>query len=531
MKKSFAFHHLLLAISPIISLYAANAVELRLNELMLPLALALPIALILWGLLWWWRRDLQKSALLTSLFAVWFLSYGHLEQLLLHSPLKATILAFPATMLLPWCALLIAGAWWLIATRRSLQLFTSVLNAAAVILLVLPVLQISRIEVERAHITKSFATLTHSAPLPEQQQTATDQVLPDIYYIILDGYARADTLKTVYHYDNTPFLTSLTDRGFVVAHHSRSNYCQTVLSLASSLNFRYLYDLDRQMPPTSRDMVPLMRMIDHNGVFDVVRRHGYSTVAYASGYQATCLRSADRFVDDQPGMSVFHGEILNMTPASYLLRKQNGLTFNQYAQHREGILRIFGHLGRPLRSDKPIFVFAHIIAPHPPFLFDRNGNSIQPDRNYVLADASDFIKYGGTRNEYLAQYADQLAFINRKVEKAVEGILSNAEKTKRPAVIIIQGDHGPGSQLNWDYPSQYAERERFYILNAIYLPKGEQMAIPDDLTPVNTFRLIFNHFFHTEYEMQPNLSYYSPSKRPYKFSSVTDKIPQGWDEK
>ena len=40
---------------------------------------------------------------------------------------------------------------------------------------------------------------------------------PDVYYVILDGYARADALATHYGYDNEPFLDALRERGFVVA--------------------------------------------------------------------------------------------------------------------------------------------------------------------------------------------------------------------------------------------------------------------------------------------------------------------------
>ena len=63
---------------------------------------------------------------------------------------------------------------------------------------------------------------------------------PDIYYLILDGYANSSTLKEVYGYDNQGFEDYLEEKGFKVASESRSNYAITALSLASSLNMEYI---------------------------------------------------------------------------------------------------------------------------------------------------------------------------------------------------------------------------------------------------------------------------------------------------
>ena len=65
----------------------------------------------------------------------------------------------------------------------------------------------------------------------------------DIYYIVLDGYARGDILKEIYAYDNQPFLTQLEELGFYVADSSYANYNQTRLSIPSALNMAYMQDL------------------------------------------------------------------------------------------------------------------------------------------------------------------------------------------------------------------------------------------------------------------------------------------------
>jgi hypothetical protein len=66
---------------------------------------------------------------------------------------------------------------------------------------------------------------------------------PDIYYIILDAYGRADTLQSLFDYDNSEFLDFLEAKGFYVADCAQSNYSQTILSLSSSLTSIILMSL------------------------------------------------------------------------------------------------------------------------------------------------------------------------------------------------------------------------------------------------------------------------------------------------
>ena len=69
---------------------------------------------------------------------------------------------------------------------------------------------------------------------------------PDVYYIILDTYARADRIETELGFDNSGFITELEEMGFYVADCSRSNYNNTHNSIVSSLNMSYLPELYEQ---------------------------------------------------------------------------------------------------------------------------------------------------------------------------------------------------------------------------------------------------------------------------------------------
>ena len=64
------------------------------------------------------------------------------------------------------------------------------------------------------------------------------------------------------------------------------------------------------------------------------------------------------------------------------------------------------------------------------------------------------------------------------------------------------------------------------ILNAYYLPpikntagKGNQQ-LYSIITPVNTFRVIFNEYFGGRFERLPDISYYSAYKTPFEIKEV-----------
>jgi hypothetical protein len=83
----------------------------------------------------------------------------------------------------------------------------------------------------------------------------------------------------------------------------------------------------------------------------------------------------------------------------------------------------------------------------------------------------------------------------------------------RPTVIIVQSDHGPGRDLDWDHPEKTNFHERMPILLAIKLPPGFGCAPPLDLSPVNLYRFLFSQIFHQALPLLPNRRYYMAEQK------------------
>src|SRR5690606_22880633 len=90
--------------------------------------------------------------------------------------------------------------------------------------------------------------------------------LPDIYYIIFDEYAGHRALEREFGFNSTPFYEALRERGFTVPEPEFSNYAQTYLSLASSLNMMYLDDVAAQAGTDSTDWTPVYGLVEDSVV-------------------------------------------------------------------------------------------------------------------------------------------------------------------------------------------------------------------------------------------------------------------------
>jgi len=118
----------------------------------------------------------------------------------------------------------------------------------------------------------------------------------------------------------------------------------------------------------------------------------------------------------------------------------------------------------------------------------------------------------------LHAYINQVKFANKEMLSVIDMLLMDS---KRPPVIIIQGDHGPPPEISLTYS------EKMPILNAYYLPgkQAEQMLYPS-ISPVNTFRVILNSYFGKNLPLLEDKSYYAPNENHDAYQLVPNSCPK-----
>jgi hypothetical protein len=273
------------------------------------------------------------------------------------------------------------------------------------------------------------------------------------------------------------------------------------MSLASALNFNYISALSDRFTPGSDDRTGLDTLIHQSAARQSLEKAGYKTVVFATGFLATELTDADYFLG--PGYS--WGELnefealLMETTFARLIQDGNrfGMQTSGSERFRERTLFALDKLDELSYIPGPKFVFVHIIAPHPPYVFGPTGGPVEP------------AEVGTTKTqEGAAHYRDQAIYISSRIAELVPQIIANSAT---PPIIVIQGDHGPTVASS--------PRARMSNLNAYFLP-GVDASIHPTITPVNTFRIIFNTYFAQNLELLDDVSLYSEYTDPFNFKVI-----------
>jgi hypothetical protein len=129
----------------------------------------------------------------------------------------------------------------------------------------------------------------------------------------------------------------------------------------------------------------------------------------------------------------------------------------------------------------------------------------------------------GTRDQYIAGYVGELNYLNQILKKTIDEILANSET---PPIIILQGDHGSRAYLDWSSAENTCMHERVAIFNAYYFP-DQPAELYDEITPINSFRVVFNNYLGGNFELiTDERSYFSLWDKPYDFYDVTNRLEQ-----
>lgn len=477
-----------------ISLIAHNRAEMNLLDGLRAILFSGTFAVLLFTVFRIFIKETHKAALLTSYTLILLYSYGHMIYFFRQHLLPELYLGRHRIMIPVVVLVLLAGTIIIAKSKYSFITTSKVLTPISAFLIILPLTQIVY-----ASAVSSLKATARSQQIKSELPVSLplNQEPPDVYYIILDGYPRSDFIARFFEGDISAFLEKLSARGFYVARCSQSNYTDTRFSMASTLNMRYL-DKGSGKPEVLLSGIELDNMIRFGEVQRNFAGLGYKIITFETGYKWLKWAESDTHLDParyrvkrtflSVGINDFEYLFLNTTAFKIILdlpfvidseraRFINELINSPRASHRDRVFFTLDQLPAiPRSTSKPKFVYVHLIFPHPPFIVDADGNPLQ-----------------NTPSDELKAYRDQIIYLNKRLIGIIDEILS--DPGYRP-VIILQGDHG----ATIDYQAHQIDKAyRLGILNAYFLPGLPPGMLYDTITPVNTFRLIFDHYFQGNY--------------------------------
>lgn len=515
---------LLAGFFPILYLFSANIRQGTLNMLVLPLSVATAVVLALTFLLCFLFKNALQGTLAAAALIIFSFSYGHLLRYFENTRIGSFLLSNYVIFLLIILLLRTLRTIWKHPEGIKKLIPICTLAAAGLVIFQLGFIALNY----KGGIFGEKIALPAQSMLPATPPDAASVSAkhPDIYYIILDNYQRKDSLVNVLNFDNSEFLNEMENRGFYVASQTSANYVMTFLSLSSSLNMQYHDHEFFQSQQWNNDRAIPNEMIQNNQVVAVLRQYGYRFVNISSGWGPTDnIAEADQNIRFSE-LNEFNLMILNTTILKPFL------DYTSRENKRMVIDYSFNALGNMPPSDQPRFIFAHMLTPHPPYVFNQDGS------------APSFLNqtYETYAPEYKDAFLNQLVYTNHRVLQMVDQILKN--NPDNPPIIIIQADHGSSfgnhtgavkggpwvhtmealATGKFDHYASDFLRERSNILNLYYLPgDGKELLYPT-ITPVNTFRLILDHYLGTQYGLLEDKTIFSSYGEVFEFHEAPPDI-------
>jgi len=236
---------------------------------------------------------------------------------------------------------------------------------------------------------------------------------PPVYLVLLDGYPRIDTLAGL-GIDNGAFVAELERRGFDHYDDATSAHQWTHRTLQALVAGSP--DGIPDVPGSTEEQSRIRLELDLPGFLAIDSPAGHVT-----------FRGGDHW--SAGGINDFEAHLLG---ASALGMVAPGFTANVVGDslrgHFEGSLELIA----AAEADR---VFAHLIAPHPPFLYAGGVSPCWPGCDIFDVSAETL---GISVEEWADRMRAHLPAVNERVLRMIDDVLA-----KRPdAVIVLFGDHG-----------------------------------------------------------------------------------------
>ncbi len=496
----------MLALFAVLSVYAGNLAEVLPVDLggpFGPLARAVigaGVALVLGALL---LRDWRRGAIVATAVVAMVSLFGRADA-------ELTQLGVPVEVqLVAWVAIVAAATIYAFRARESLSTVTLALNAFTIVLVVLTLVEIVPYETGRV-VARGTGSGDATTDL-----VATRHPDRDIYLIVLDRYGSDWSIEHRFGITDNDLPEWLAAQGFQVLPGARANYRATDFSLSSMLSMDLLDQYSVDPGRESGDRTAARSRLARPAVAAFLKDQGYTYYQLGSWYGPT---QTNELVDvgmtrntDTELEAVLRGStILPQVDRLLGRREGEGDEFRDDARataryQLRQLQRLPSVPGRKL-------VFAHILLPHPPYVFDASGDLVLKATAEVEPEAQ--------------LYADQLAFTNDQIRETVSALLAGPDETD--PIVVVMGDEGPFLCRNVDCVDDSDRRLgiRFGALGAYYLPGQPDDLLPPDHSHVNTFRRILSAYFGVDLPALPDRSFDWPDNdHIYDFVDITDRLP------
>lgn len=332
----------------------------------------------------------------------------------------------------------------------------------------------------------------------KQAKLTLPQKKPTIFWIVVDEYTSAESLKKGWAYTN-PLDSILKDRGFFIADSATSNYNYTHYSIASTLDMVYIRSLKNHSVITLADLVKGNISLYENNVVKILKSLNYRIENFSiydlkehnSKAWTTFSEVPESLIDNQVLFTRINDDLGWNFPNIFKRDKRAADSMTEYKinqdldrKYRNFHKDIYEAIREDSKQYQPTFFLIHDFIAHEPFIYK--------------ADGTLHARFVGLTME---NYLDQLKYANTLLMKMIDSVLTTY--SDRELVIILQGDHG----FKFEEDSPLFESESCKILYAVYYSQKKYDSWYPSVSSVNGFRILLNDYFQANLPLLPDSSY------------------------
>jgi hypothetical protein len=334
---------------------------------------------------------------------------------------------------------------------------------------------------------------------------------PDVFVVVFDGYAGRLTLAEDFGLTDPTVFEELERRGFEVPNSVWSAYPSTRSSVPSMLDMSYPVEAGPGVSVMSnRHLSDIMG--GSNAATSLLEAEGYESVMIESGWSGSrCGDAIDRCVSssflDEAMFSMLAG-----TVGGPAMLETFGNSFTVGSRHAMNWVL---ENGPEIAVDgRPTFVFAHVMAPHPPFFLDGNCRTVfDGGRNgYLFARPTDDVS--ARREAYLEQ------------AQCLNGFMMElSDSLPEDTILIFVSDHGTDkrNQLSRE-PETWTQEDLTERYNAFLAVRdGPGCSVGDEVILPNVLRRVLSCLSAEGLEdLEPRMFMYAPFGADGRSSPVTE---------
>jgi hypothetical protein len=430
-------------------------------------------------------KNNERSAVFAFLLLSVFFFFGAVKDVMAKAPMISSLTSY--RIFLPLTFVFIVACFILtrklqFTFRRTVLFITTLLVVFLVVETATLISNIATGKEKQKDLGDSDQSLLKQLPVDDSIRK------PYIFWIVLDEYTGGSVLRERWNFTN-PLDTILRNRQFFVADTARSPYNYTHYSLVSTLDMQYLDGLKEHSLIGFRDIVRGNISLQRTNTVSYLKKLGYNVInqtIYHVDEHPTEAReyfvNADfRLIDNQ----TLPGRIRQ--DVGWQFRRNNkaeGLI--DESKYRLQLLDDgLKAANTAFQKGTPSMFMYHWMFTHEPFIYNADG-SIDTTVGFGM---------------YPEKYVPSINYANKQLTWFIDSLKASAGN--REIVIILQGDHG----YKFEERDPLFDREGCSILYAIYCSDGRYAGWSNSLNSVNTFRLLFNKYFHTNLPTLENRSF------------------------